>query len=282
MSSSIVQRRSSRSSVLGKRTHQSQLDAPPSPASITVDLLDDDDDASTIDSGPCTKRPRTALVLTDRNGNKENIPPLTININESPRSLRRSMTPTHSRMSMSLWFCSFSTFPNPCLCIALRRNASTSSLGSQIFTTNLGLQTPPLTPSTSVSLHLRARALLRPTCNSSAEIAGRLPERQLITDFITSFISSSPDAKAAEPVLYISGSPGCGKTALVNSMLTTFRIELLENNIKVVFVNCMALSGLEAVWERLIEELGSPRKRNGKARNSDIVEKMFAGRTSKW
>ena len=86
--------------MLGKRTHQSQLDALPSPASTTVDLLDDDDDTSTIDSGPCTKRPRTALVLTDRNGNKENIPPLTIN--ESPRGLRRSMTPTHSRASMSL------------------------------------------------------------------------------------------------------------------------------------------------------------------------------------
>src|SRR6266702_4977757 len=79
MSSSVVQRRSSRTSVLGKRTHQSQLDAPPSPASIksvSVDLLDDDDDASTVDSGPCAKRPRTSLVLTDRNQNKENIPPL--------------------------------------------------------------------------------------------------------------------------------------------------------------------------------------------------------------
>jgi cell division control protein 6 len=82
--------------------------------------------------------------------------------------------------------------------------------------------------------------------------------------------------------LYISGSPGCGKTALVNSILATFRVELLENNIKVVFVNCMALNGLEAVWERLIEELGSPRKRSGKTRNSDIVEKLFAGQTSKW
>ncbi|KAF8271256.1 P-loop containing nucleoside triphosphate hydrolase protein [Lactarius quietus] len=255
MSSSIVRRRSSRTSVLGKRTHQSQLVAPPSPASIlSVDLLDDDDDASTIDSGPCAKRPRTSLVLTDRNGNKENIPPLTLN--------------------------------DPLVALdALRRNASTSSLGSQssltLSTTNLGLQTPPLTPSASVALHIRTRALLRATCNGFAEIAGRLSERQLITSFITAFISSSPDSKATEPVLYISGSPGCGKTALVNSVLATLRVELLENSIKIVFVNCMALTGLEAVWERLIEELGSPRKRSGKTRNSDIVEKLFAGQTSK-
>ena len=148
--------------------------------------------------------------------------------------------------------------------------------------TNLGLQTPPLTPSTSVPLHIRSRALLRATCNSSAEIAGRLPERQLITSFIATFISSGPDSRAAEPVLYISGSPGCGKTALVNSILATLRVELVENNVKVVLVNCMALNGLEAVWERLIEELGSPRKRSGKTRNNDIVEKLFAGQTSKW
>ena len=68
----------------------------------------------------------------------------------------------------------------------------------------------------------------------------------------------------------------------MNSILATSRAELLENNIKVVFVNCMALNGLEAVWERLIEELGAPRKRSGKTRNSDVVEKLFAGKTSKW
>ena len=131
-------------------------------------------------------------------------------------------------------------------------------------------------------LHIRSRALLRATCNSSAEIAGRLLERQLITKFIATFISSSPDSNATNPVLYISGSPGCGKTALVNSILATFRVELLQGNTKVVFVNCIALNGLEAVWERLIEELGSPRKRSAKTRNSDIVEKLFAGQTSKW
>lgn len=68
----------------------------------------------------------------------------------------------------------------------------------------------------------------------------------------------------------------------MNSILATLRVELVENNVKVVLVNCMALNGLEAVWERLIEELGSPRKRSGKTRNNDIVEKLFAGQTSKW
>jgi cell division control protein 6 len=108
MSSSALNRRSSRSSVLGKRTHQSQFDTAPSSASVksvSADLLDDSDDASTIDLGPCAKRPRTSLAPTDRNGNKENIPPLRVDLLiGSPRALRRSstefVTPTHSRMSM--------------------------------------------------------------------------------------------------------------------------------------------------------------------------------------
>ena len=110
MSSSIVQRRSSRTSVLGKRSHQSRLEAAPSLTTIkshsrdTHDNDDDDDDASTVDLSPCAKRPRTSLTPTDHNGNKENIPPLPVDIlNESSRALRRSsteyFTPTRSRSS---------------------------------------------------------------------------------------------------------------------------------------------------------------------------------------
>jgi len=146
----------------------------------------------------------------------------------------------------------------------------------------LGLQTPPLTPSTSLPLYIQTRALLRATCNSSAEIAGRIPERQFIRNFITEFISSSAVSEATQPVLYISGSPGCGKTALVNSILAASEVELLENNINLLSVNCMALNGLEAVWERLIEELGSQDKRRGKARNHEIAEKLLSGGISKW
>ncbi|KAI0256195.1 P-loop containing nucleoside triphosphate hydrolase protein [Lactifluus subvellereus] len=274
MSSSAVQRRSSRTSVLGKRTHQSQFDTAPSPASIksvSADPLDDNDDASPVDLGPCAKRPRTSFTPTDRNGNKENIPPLRVDLLiGSPRALRRSstefVTPTHSRMT-------------------LRRHVSTSNLVTPDTPTmsiaHLGLQTPPLTPSIPLPLHIRTRALLRATCNGSADIAGRIPERQFIRDFITEFIGSRPTAQAIKPVLYISGSPGCGKTALVNSILATFEVALLENNVKIVVINCMALNGLEAVWERLIEELGSPDKRRGKARSCEIVGTMLSNRTSK-
>ena len=55
--------------------------------------------------------------------------------------------------------------------------------------------------------------------NSYAKIAGRIPEQQFIRNFIIEFINSSPVSQMAKPVLYISGSPGCGKTALVNTIL---------------------------------------------------------------
>jgi cell division control protein 6 len=146
----------------------------------------------------------------------------------------------------------------------------------------LGLQTPPLTPSISLPLYIQTRALLRATCNSSADIAGRISERQFIRNFITEFISCGAVSEATQPVLYISGSPGCGKTALVNSILAGSEVELLENNINLVSVNCMALNGLEAVWERLIEELGSQDKRRAKTRNHEIAEKLLSNGTSKW
>jgi hypothetical protein len=101
-----------RASVLGKRSHQSQLEAAQSPTIITSLSRnphddDDDDDASTVDLSPCAKRARTSFALTDRNGNKENIPPLRTDIHiESSRALRRSntesITPTRSRMSTHL------------------------------------------------------------------------------------------------------------------------------------------------------------------------------------
>jgi cell division control protein 6 len=291
MSSSAIQRRSTRASVLGKRSHQSQVDAVPSPASnksLSHDPLNDDDDASTVDLSPCAKRPRTSIAPADRNGNKENIPPLRIDcLEESSRALRRSstefITPTRTRMRMQLLLLSIYSLTSTIKLV--RRHASTSNLASpqdRLSVSSLGLQTPPPTPCTSSPLHIRTRALLRATCDSSTELAGRIPERQFIRNFLTDFIKLRSVSEVTRPVLYISGSPGCGKTALVNSILATSEAELLANNINLVSVNCMALNGLEAVWDRLVEELGFSSKRRAKTRSCEVVENLLSNRTSKW
>lgn len=113
------------------------------------------------------------------------------------------------------------------------------------------LASPPATPQTSVPLPLRARGLLRATSNASSSMSfdGREEEQSLIKNFLTNF---SDNDDPIDPVLYISGTPGTGKTALVNSIVSSITD---EDNVKIVFLNCMSITGMEALWTRLSEEL---------------------------
>ena len=99
-------------------------------------------------------------------------------------------------------------------------------------------------------------------------MSGRETERKLIADFISSFLRAPPSAPD-HSILYISGSPGTGKTALVNALLGEMRDDISDSAVNVVTVNCMALASTEALLERLIEEFGNTQKRankGGKAR----------------
>jgi len=137
-------------------------------------------------------------------------------------------------------------------------------------------------------LHTRARTLLRATCNSANdEIAGRDTERAIIRNFIDSFVDDSAmDADDATTNLYISGSPGCGKTALVNSVLSKLSPEATD--IKIIFINCMALNDLDGLWGRMSEELDAvhkqsfspPKPRKGKGRAA--VEALLSSLQAKW
>lgn len=148
---------------------------------------------------------------------------------------------------------------------------------------HLAIVTPPSTPPSSLlSLHARARALLRSTCNNNdTEVAGRDAERGVIQQFISSFLDSS--AIDEQPTsLYISGSPGSGKTALVNSVIRS-----LDTNAKVISINCMALNSLDALWERLLEDLQQDPKRKGTAKSKktkarDAVESLLSNCRTKW
>lgn len=174
---------------------------------------------------------------------------------------------------------------------AIRRYASTSTIAS-IDTASDSLpfpiSTPPPTPVSSLPLHTRARTLLRATCNSADnQIAGRDAERTTIHDFITSFMDDSAmDADDVFTTLYISGSPGCGKTALVNSVLGQLNPE--ANGVKIIFINCMALNNLDALWDRMFEELDAARKQKSspsksrKAKGRDAIETLVAGLKTKW
>ncbi|KAJ7495965.1 P-loop containing nucleoside triphosphate hydrolase protein [Mycena galericulata] len=259
-----------RSSVLGKRPHN------PEPSTPTQ--IDTKRQLQTPDNTPNPKRPRTSNTALDGDGNKENVPPFNTEPIATPpspratRSLRRTTTSDGSPSRIR------HTIP---------RRASTSAIVPVTPTAEIAqltLATPPPTPPYSLlPIHTRARALLRATCNSpSTEMAGRDAERVAISAF---FASLSDHADAVEHTsLYISGSPGTGKTALVNSILRTLGV----GQVKVITINCMALNSVDALWERLIEELGGTaekkRKTAGrpkKLQGRDAVDALLTVATTK-
>ncbi|KAG6828803.1 hypothetical protein H0H92_006684 [Tricholoma furcatifolium] len=262
--------RSTRSSVLGKRAHPQE----PSLSTACEQQL------QTPDSTPNPKRVRTVSTAVDGDANKENVPPFipeTVNVEISTpraaRALRRNATEVVTTLARS----------------TSRRHASMSSISAPSTpvheVSRLSIATPPPTPPTVLlPVHARARALLRSTCNSTAaQIAGRDSERATILNFITSFLGDvDMESDGVQSTsLYISGSPGTGKTALVNSVLRD-----IPSDAKVVFINCMALNSVDSLWDRLVEELNNGRKmkpirgsKNTKGR--DAVEALLSRHKSK-
>ena len=83
-------------------------------------------------------------------------------------------------------------------------------------------------------------------------LAGREAEKVAIESFLHGL---DADADVPEQILYVSGSPGTGKTALVNSIIASSPDNM--SDVKIVFLNCMAISDMDTLWRRLGEELSS-------------------------
>jgi cell division control protein 6 len=123
-----------------------------------------------------------------------------------------------------------------------------------------------------VPLHVRVRGLLRATCNSSTSIAGRANERNAISKFLGAFLSSSEEDASAS-TLYISGLPGTGKTALVNDIIGSINMD----EVVLININCMALNNVEALWERLQDDLGALKKSRGRGKPKKAEAKASIG-----
>ncbi|KAJ4497218.1 P-loop containing nucleoside triphosphate hydrolase protein [Lentinula lateritia] len=211
---------------------------------------------------PDFKRVRTSSTTLDGDGNKENIPPFASNAlnveSSSPTITSRAARALRRSATESMQSTPARSEPQ------IQRSASISSTPATPATaiSTLHISTPPPTPPTFLSLEIRARALLRATCNDIDELPGREEERQSIADFVQSFLD---DDEQGVQSLYISGSPGSGKTALVTSVLHSFAEELID--VKVVIINCMALEDVDALWHRMLDELDKPKKPKAAARS---------------
>ncbi|KAG7446093.1 P-loop containing nucleoside triphosphate hydrolase protein [Guyanagaster necrorhizus] len=264
--------RSMQLSILGKRTHRSELSSPSNCEQLQTPV-----------PTPNPKRPKTTKTILDGDDNKENIPPYLIQAvnvySSSPISVRaaRALRRTSTEAAIA------SSRRRPLL---PERRASTSSLiPPSTPIAQLIISTPPPTPPSLLPIHARARALLRATCDCIGDMPGRERERSVIRDFITTCPATS-HSRDQWSSLYISGSPGTGKTALVNSLIQSLGTSL--DGMKVVTVNCMALENVEALWERLSEELLGPSKRKrsrkiikGKGKGRETLEDILSSLDNK-
>jgi len=178
----------------------------------------------------------------------------------------------------------------PHLSTPVRRHTSASSLEPATPTSNLmelTISTPPPSPPASLlPIHARVRALLRSTCNNvSSSIAGRDTELTSLLEFLNSFIDgASMDHDLDTTSMFISGAPGTGKTALVNTVIRN--ISAKHDHVKVISINCMALKSVDALWERIIEDLATVPKRksamNKKINGYDRLKTLLSTLNTKW
>jgi cell division control protein 6 len=132
-----------------------------------------------------------------------------------------------------------------------------------------------------VPIYSRARALLRSTSNGVSSLSGRATERALISEFIASFAGETKNpAFTGYTSLYISGSPGTGKTAFVNSIISE---SVITPTYKIITINCMALNDVDFLWSRLIDELSTTKIMAKKAaKGIDGVHQLLSACSSKW
>ncbi|KAF5392291.1 hypothetical protein D9757_001457 [Collybiopsis confluens] len=227
----------------------------------------------TPEATPRQKRVKTTPTVLDGSGNKENIPPF----NTTPVGAESS-PPMNARTARSLRRSStVESFITPSRGTALKKTVSFSNSFS-----SLAITTPPPTPLNLLPLHARVRALLRPTYSRASSMPGRESEREIITEFLGRFIDHT-DSNSSHS-LYVSGPPGCGKTALINSVLDSL-VERL-GDVRIVNINCMALVNLDALWDRLIDEFDGilqKKRKSGvsKSKGREMVESMLSVASSR-
>ena len=201
------------------------------------------------------KRQRTKLAENEpedtTNANKENIPPIVDpEVPQLPAVTRRSSrnpsqpTPISAISESSfilnhlfILFCSFTYLFGIYSAPARRRQLTRADSTPVIELGNLQLATPPATPSKSqnnvnplaITFYSQARALLRTSSTTNIPFNGRESERAIMAEFLA--------GKCEEDVscLYISGTPGTGKTALVTDILKGM------DDVQSRYVNCVGM-----------------------------------------
>lgn len=238
----------SKSTVLGKRALQPEAqDTPNKTNSLMSTGSVQPTTTAEDDGGKKPKRTRTVEENVDPRANKENIPPDNTDPTIRTPTLRRTATETsigspRNVRSLPRRTALTSTVSTPTRSIPINKTASTSSL--------------PTPPKALQPIHVRVRSALRPTCDSPTNtLSSRAEERAVLAKFLQSFLADDD-----QTALYVSGTPGTGKTALVHDVVRG----LAGDDVQVVYMNCMALKDIGSMYARLLEELPQPTSKKGK------------------
>lgn len=138
----------------------------------------------------------------------------------------------------------------------------------------------PSPSSHNANIYARARSLLRLSAHcdqgfegaaaSTSKLVGRKAEREHLDAFLQCHFPSllreagsvEEDDLTVQPLnrpkaMYISGSPGTGKTALVHSILQEYKLRMgtQRNGTKMSLLNCTTVQRPDDIWARLAEEL---------------------------
>lgn len=137
------------------------------------------------------------------------------------------------------------------------------------------LVTPPDSP--QAPLHVRARALLRSTTDSF-DVVGRHAERKFVSDFLEPFFTGDINCDNAPTSLYVSGSPGTGKTALVTSTVATMK----AHGVCTAYINCMGLKDVGVLWSRILAALRAPSVSDKMKTSLRQLERKLTEEDFKW
>ncbi|KAL7268771.1 AAA ATPase [Rhizina undulata] len=112
----------------------------------------------------------------------------------------------------------------------------------KLFTTPTSCATPSTTTVLSGAKSLFSRSA------APGKLIGRETEKAQLAEFLEKRISSRSGG-----CLYVSGPPGCGKSALLTEVMG--EVGVSERGVRTAFVNCMAVTEPRGIYAKLLGEL---------------------------
>lgn len=124
----------------------------------------------------------------------------------------------------------------------------------------------PLSPGATQTIYHSARQLFARGAEPG-QLIGRDSEREQLTQFLDRCTSKSPSG-----CLYVSGPPGTGKSAMINSMVEKYA---KQDNVKTAYINCMSIKSSKDLYITLLGEINQNKESYTEAEAVAALETMF-------